>query len=41
MAGNEAASITLEIIDIIKSHLIVDSWSNEVVQNDLRDAIDA
>ncbi|KNX42074.1 Type-1 restriction enzyme R protein [Roseovarius tolerans] len=36
----EAASITLEIIDIIKSQLIVDIWSNEVAQNNLRNAID-
>ncbi len=40
MAGDEAASIALEIIDIIKSHLIVDIWSNEVAQNKLRNAID-
>lgn len=40
VAGNEAASIALEIIDIIKSHLIVDIWSNEVAQNNLRNAID-
>ncbi|MDF3605305.1 hypothetical protein PE067_03495 [Paracoccus sp. DMF-8] len=36
----EAASIALEIIDIIKSHLIVDIWSNEVAQNKLHNAID-
>ena len=40
VAGDEAASIALEIIDIIKSHLIVDIWSNEVAQNKLRNAID-
>ncbi len=40
VAGDEAASIALEIIDIIKSHLIVDIWSNEVAQNNLRNAID-
>ncbi len=40
VAGAEAASIALEIIDIIKSHLIVDIWSNEVAQNNLRNAID-
>jgi len=40
VAGDEAASISLEIIDIIKSHLIVDIWSNEVAQNKLRNAID-
>lgn len=40
VAGDEAASIALEIIDIIKSHLIVDIWSNEVAQNKLHNAID-
>ena len=40
VAGAEAASIALEIIGIIKSHLIVDIWSNEVAQNKLRNAID-
>lgn len=38
--SNEAASIAMEIIAIIKSHLIVDIWSNEVAQNNLRNAID-
>jgi type I restriction enzyme R subunit len=37
---DEVASIALEIIGIIRSHLIVDIWSNEVAQNDLRNAID-
>jgi len=40
VADDEAASIALEIIEIIKSHLIVDIWSNEVAQNNLRNAID-
>ena len=40
VAGGDAASIALEIIAIIKSHLIVDIWSNEVAQNNLRNAID-
>ena len=40
VAGDEAASIAIEIIDIIKSRLIVDIWSNEVAQNNLRNAID-
>ena len=40
VAGNEAAYIALEIIGIIKSHLIVDIWSNEVAQNNVRNAID-
>jgi type I restriction enzyme R subunit len=30
----------LDIIEIIKSHLIVYLWSNEMAQNDLRNAID-
>jgi len=40
VADDEAASIALEIIEIIKSHLIVDIWSNEVAQNHLRNVID-
>lgn len=40
VAGDEAAVISLDIIEIIRSHLIVDLWSNEVAQNDLRNAID-
>ncbi|NAZ35202.1 type I restriction endonuclease subunit R [Rubellimicrobium sp. CFH 75288] len=40
VVGDEAASIALEIIDIVKSHLIVDIWSNEVAQNNLRNAVD-
>ncbi len=40
VAGNDAAAIAQQIIDIIKSHLIVDIWSNEVAQNNLRNAID-
>lgn len=38
--GDDAAAIAQQIIDIIKSHLIVDIWSNEVAQNNLRNAID-
>lgn len=37
---SEVASITLAIIEIIKSHLIVGIWSNDVAQNNLRNAID-
>ena len=33
-------TVAQQIIDIIKSHLIVDIWSNEVAQNYLRNAID-
>ena len=40
VTGAEAAAIAQQIIDIIKSHLIVDIWSNEVAQNNLRNAID-
>ncbi len=36
----EVAVIAQQIIDIIKSHLIVDIWSNEVAQNNLYNAID-
>ena len=38
--GDEAASVALELIEIIKGHLIVDIWSNEVAQNNLRNSID-
>jgi type I restriction enzyme R subunit len=40
VGGDDAAAITRQIIDIIKAHLIVDIWSNEVAQNNLRNAID-
>ena len=40
VSADEAAAIALEVIDIIRSHLIVDIWSNEVAQNKLRNAID-
>lgn len=40
VAGDDVAAIARQIIDIIKSHLIVDIWSNEVAQNNLRNAID-
>lgn len=40
VGGDDAAAIAQQIIDIIKSHLIVDIWSNEVAQNNLRNAID-
>jgi type I site-specific deoxyribonuclease, HsdR family len=35
-----AAEISQTIIDIIKRHHIVDVWSNEVAQNNMRNAID-
>lgn len=37
---DEAAAIALDVTEIVKSHLIVDIWSNEVAQNDMRNAID-
>ena len=40
VTGVEVAAIAQQIIDIIKSHVIVDIWSNEVAQNNLRNAID-
>lgn len=36
----ETAEIALAIIDIIKAHHIVDVWTNEVAQNNMRNAID-
>jgi type I restriction enzyme R subunit len=38
--SDEVASIALTIIDIIKSHHIVDVWSNDIAQNKMRNAID-
>jgi type I restriction enzyme R subunit len=40
VSGDDAAAIARQIIDIIKAHLIVDIGSNEVAQNNLRNAID-
>lgn len=40
VASDDSAAIAQQIIAIIKSHLIVDIWSNEVAQNNLRNAID-
>lgn len=40
VSGNDAALIALDILEIIKAHLIVDIWSNDVAQNNLRNAID-
>ena len=36
----ETANVALAIIDIIKTHHIVDVWTNEVAQNNMRNAID-
>jgi type I restriction enzyme, R subunit len=38
--ADEAATIALTIIDIIKAHHIVDVWSNDIAQNKMRNAID-
>ena len=38
--AGETAEIVLSVIAIIKEHLIVDIWSNEVAQNTMRNAID-
>ena len=37
---NDAADISRTIVGIIKQHHIVDVWSNEVAQNNMRNAID-
>jgi type I restriction enzyme R subunit len=39
-ANDDAAEIALTIVGIIKEHHIVDVWSNEVAQNNMRNAID-
>lgn len=36
----EIAKTALDIIEIIKKHHIVDVWSNEIAQNEMRNAID-
>ena len=36
----EIANAALDIIEIIKKHHIVDVWSNEIAQNEMRNAID-
>ena len=40
LTPDEGASIALDVTKIIRSHLIVGIWSNEVAQNNLRNAID-
>lgn len=40
VSGDDAAHIALDIVRIIRDHLIVDIWSNDVAQNNLRNAID-
>lgn len=40
LSADEIADISLKIIDVIKAHLIVGVWANEVAQNNMRNAID-
>lgn len=40
LPADEVATIALKIIDIVKQHHIVDVWSNDVAQNEMRNAID-
>ena len=40
IAQDEVANIALAIIEIIKTHHIVDVWSNPIAQNNMRNAID-
>ena len=40
MRRDEAASISLAILDIIRAYHIVDVWSNDVAMNKMRNAID-
>ncbi|MEL6361760.1 MAG: HsdR family type I site-specific deoxyribonuclease [Pseudomonadota bacterium] len=40
LRAKETADIALAIIDIVKTHHIVDVWSNDVAQNAMRNAID-
>lgn len=37
---DDAADVALSVIDIIKSHLIVDVWSNDPAKNKMRNALD-
>jgi type I restriction enzyme R subunit len=40
LGEHQAADIARTIVGIIKQHHIVDVWSNEVAQNNMRNAID-
>ncbi|MGN9813816.1 type I restriction endonuclease subunit R [Streptomyces sp. SD11] len=40
LSEDDTAHVALSIIDVIKAHHIVDVWSNETAQNDMRNAID-
>ena len=39
-SDDDAADVARTIVSIIKQHHIVDVWSNEVAQNNMRNAID-
>lgn len=40
LSADEVADISLRIIGVVKAHLIVGVWANEVAQNNMRNAID-
>ncbi|MFF9164617.1 type I restriction endonuclease subunit R [Streptomyces longwoodensis] len=40
LSRDDAARVALAIKDIIRTHLIVDVWTNETAQNQMRNAID-
>ncbi|WP_426314082.1 type I restriction endonuclease subunit R [Methylobacterium fujisawaense] len=40
ISADEGAAVALAVTEIIRSHLIVGIWMNEVAQNNLRNAID-
>lgn len=40
LGEDETAQAALAVMDIIREHRIVDVWSNETAQNDMRNAID-
>lgn len=40
MGEDEAAGVALAVMEIIHERHIVDVWSNETAQNDMRNAID-
>jgi type I restriction enzyme R subunit len=40
LAPDQTAGIALAVVEIVKQHHIVDVWSNDVAQNNMRNAID-
>lgn len=40
LSADEVADISLKIIEVVKAHMIVGVWANEVAQNNMRNAID-